>query len=135
VRYISRRDGKSSAQLIPISKGFPDLSVLVIRSGLILSFFKCPSKTIESKTHSRHRTLGGVYGSQHSSARKRMIIPWLLFLEILIILLYCVLASVHHLSVRGELFCLEPRALPYALCDFDVQIGGLSLKSASFFQK
>jgi hypothetical protein len=29
----------------------------------------------------------------------------------------------------------EPRALPYALCDFDVQIGGLSLKSASFFQK
>jgi hypothetical protein len=36
VRYISRRDGKSTEQLIPISKGFPDLSVLVIRSGFIM---------------------------------------------------------------------------------------------------
>jgi hypothetical protein len=64
-----------------------------------------------------------------------MVISWLLFLEILIILLYCALTSAHYLSVRGELFCLEPQSLPYALCDFDVQIGGLSLESASFFQK
>ena len=38
MRYISQRDGKSSAQLIPILKGFPDLSVLVMRSGSIMKW-------------------------------------------------------------------------------------------------
>jgi hypothetical protein len=37
VRYISRRDGKYSAQLTPISKGIPNLSAFLIRSGLIFS--------------------------------------------------------------------------------------------------
>jgi hypothetical protein len=38
MRYISRRSGKSSAQLIPILKGFPDLSVLVMRFGSIVKW-------------------------------------------------------------------------------------------------
>ena len=59
MRYIPRRAGTSAAPLIPISKGFPDLSVLVMRSGIILPFRTCPSKTEETKTLS-HGHIGNL---------------------------------------------------------------------------